>query len=147
MARTLSYSGDGEGDGQQCGTVIVHVDMPDTGLHRLHQAHLCRAVLLQRTSTIIIIIILWLQRQFTLLAWCCGKKPHSSLQSHKKALEKECCLLGVFRDSGDTPDNLLCELNGLLMPCTSCFYGKWVNGYYYYYYYYLTPVLNSHAMK
>ena len=80
MARTLSYSGDGEGDGQQCGTVIVHVDMPDTGLHRLHQAHLCRAVLLQRTSTIIIIIIiiiiLWLQRQFTLLPWYCGKKPH-----------------------------------------------------------------------
>jgi len=22
--------------------------------------------------------------------------------------------------------NLLCELNGHLMPCTSCFYGKWV---------------------
>ena len=27
---------------------------------------------------------------------------------------------------GDTPANLLCELNGHLMPCTSCFYGKWV---------------------
>ena len=25
-----------------------------------------------------------------------------SLQSHGKALEKECCLPGVFRDSGDT---------------------------------------------
>jgi len=24
------------------------------------------------------------------------------------------------------PANLLCELNGHLMPCTSCFYGKWV---------------------
>ena len=36
----------------------------------------------------------------------------SSLQSHGKALEKECCLLGVFCDSGDTPANLLCELNG-----------------------------------
>ena len=35
-------------------------------------------------------------------------------------------LLGVFRDGGDTPANLLCELNGHLMPCTSCFYGKWV---------------------
>ena len=50
----------------------------------------------------------------------------SSLQSHGKALEKACCLPGVFRDSGDTPANLLCELNGHLMPCTSCFYGKWV---------------------
>jgi len=40
---------------------------------------------------------------------------------------KECCLPGVFSDSGDTtPANLLCELNGHLMPCTSCFYGKWV---------------------
>ena len=50
----------------------------------------------------------------------------SSLQSHAKALEKERCLPGVFRDSGDTPANLLCELNGYLMPCTSCFYGTWV---------------------
>ena len=40
--------------------------------------------------------------------------------------KKECCLPGVFCDSGDTPANLLCELNGHLMPCTSCFYGKWV---------------------
>jgi len=31
----------------------------------------------------------------------------SSLQSHVKALEKECCLLGVFCDSGDTPANLV----------------------------------------
>ena len=50
----------------------------------------------------------------------------SSLQSHGKALEKECCLPGIFCDSGDTPANLLCQLNGHLMPCTSCFYGKWV---------------------
>ena len=27
----------------------------------------------------------------------------SSLQSHEKALEKECCLPGAFRDCGDTP--------------------------------------------
>ena len=47
----------------------------------------------------------------------------SSLQSHGQALENECCLPGVFCDSGDT---LLCELNGHLMPCTSCFYGKWI---------------------
>ena len=46
----------------------------------------------------------------------------SSLQSHGKALEKECCLPGIFCDSA----NLLCELNDHLMPCTSCFYGKWV---------------------
>ena len=50
----------------------------------------------------------------------------SSLQSHGKALETECCLPGVFCDSGDTPANLLCELNGRLMPHTSCLYGKWV---------------------
>jgi len=35
---------------------------------------------------------------------CCGKNcTHCSLQSHGKALEKECCLPGVFRDTGDTP--------------------------------------------
>jgi len=33
---------------------------------------------------------------------------------------------GVFSDSDDTPANLLCELNGHLMPCTSFVYGKWV---------------------
>ena len=43
----------------------------------------------------------------------------SSLQSHGKALEKECCFPGVFCDSGDTPANLLCELNDHLMPCTA----------------------------
>ena len=42
-------------------------------------------------------------------------------------LEKECCLPGVFGDSGDTPANLLCELNGHLMPCTGSFYGKWID--------------------
>jgi len=41
-------------------------------------------------------------------------------------MEKECSLPGVFCDSGDTPANVLCELNGHLMPCTSCLYGKWV---------------------
>jgi len=44
----------------------------------------------------------------------------SSLQSHGMALEKECCLQGIFCDSGDTPANLLCKLNG-----------------HYYYYYFL----------
>jgi len=42
------------------------------------------------------------------------KNRVSSLQSHRKALEKEYCLPGVFCDSGDTPANLLCELNFLL---------------------------------
>jgi len=41
---------------------------------------------------------------------------------------KKCCLPGVFHDSGDTPANFLCEFNGHLMPYTSCFYGKWVEG-------------------
>ena len=50
----------------------------------------------------------------------------SFLQSQGMALEKECCLPGVFCDSGDTPANLLCELNGHLMPCIICFYTKWV---------------------
>jgi len=42
---------------------------------------------------------------------------------------KKCGLPDVFRDSGgpgDTPANLLCELNGHVMPCTSCIYGKWL---------------------
>jgi len=59
----------------------------------------------------------------TMVLW---KETAFPLQSHGKALEKECSLPGVFCDSGDTPANLLCELNGHLMPCTSCFYGKWV---------------------
>jgi len=50
----------------------------------------------------------------------------SFLESHGKVLEKECYLPGVFCDSGDTPANLSCELNGHLLPCTSCLYGKWV---------------------
>jgi len=33
---------------------------------------------------------------------------------------------GVFCSSGDMPANLLCELNGHLILCTSCLYGKWV---------------------
>jgi len=43
----------------------------------------------------------------------------SSLESHGKTLEKECCLVGVFCNCGDMPVNLI-------MPCTSCLYGKWV---------------------
>ena len=31
----------------------------------------------------------------------------SSLQRHGKALEKECCLPGIFCDSGDTPANFI----------------------------------------
>ena len=56
----------------------------------------------------------------------------ASLQSHGKALEKECCLPGVFCDSGDTTVNILCELNGhrSLMPCTSCLYGRCFSAYF-----------------
>ena len=70
-------------------------------------------------------------------------------------LEKECCLPG---DNGDTPANLLCELNGHLVPCTSCLYGKWVedvctgqSGVFVclvlIIIFFLTPVLNSRGMK
>ena len=41
-----------------------------------------------------------------------------------RAMERRWKRNVVFRDSGDMPANLLCELNGHLMPCTSCFYGK-----------------------
>jgi len=51
-----------------------------------------------------------------------------SLQSHGKTLEKECCLPGVFGGSDDTPANLLCELNGHLMPCTSYQLSLWQMG-------------------
>ena len=34
----------------------------------------------------------------------------SSLRSHGKALEKECCLPRVFCDSGDTPANINVEI-------------------------------------
>jgi len=34
----------------------------------------------------------------------------SSLRSHEKALEKECCPPGVFCDSGDTPVNINVEI-------------------------------------
>jgi len=46
------------------------------------------------------------------------------LQSHEKALEKEHCLPGVFRDTGDTPANFFCELNGHFMTSTSRLNGK-----------------------
>ena len=50
-------------------------------------------------------------------------------QNHEKASGKECCLPGVFRDSGDTPANLLC-----VSSMASCFYDKWVEDYYHNYY-------------
>ena len=54
------------------------------------------------------------------LPWCCGKNPHFLLAESWKGVQ------GFFCDSTDTPSNLLCELNGHLMPCTSSFYGEWV---------------------
>jgi len=51
----------------------------------------------------------------------------SSLESHGEALEKKCCLPGVFCDSGDTPANLLYELNGHILPCIPAVsMDKWV---------------------
>ena len=43
-----------------------------------------------------------------------------------RAIEKRWNRNVVFCDGGDTPANLLCELNGHLMPCTSCLYCKLV---------------------
>jgi len=54
------------------------------------------------------------------LPWCCGKNSHFLLAEPWKGVQ------GFFCDSGNTPANLLCEFNGHRMPCTSCFYGKWV---------------------
>ena len=64
----------------------------------------------------------WLQQQFILWPWCFGKKVHSSLESHGKTLEKECCLSGVFCDGGDTPANLLWAQwpSRLLLCCMYC---------------------------
>jgi len=62
----------------------------------------------------------------TMVLWKETAFPLCRAMETGKALENECCLPGVFCDSGDTPANLLCELNGHLMPCTSCLYGKWV---------------------
>jgi len=41
-------------------------------------------------------------------------------------LEEECCFPGVLRDGGDAPANLLCQLNGHVVPCASCLHGKWI---------------------
>ena len=60
------------------------------------------------------------------LPWCCGKKPHFLFAEPWKGVGKKSCLQGFFCDSGDTPANTLCELNGHLMPCTNWLYGKWV---------------------
>jgi len=51
----------------------------------------------------------------TLFPWCCGKKPHCLFAEPWKGVGKKCCLPDVFRDSDDTPANLLYELNGHLI--------------------------------
>ena len=48
----------------------------------------------------------------------------SSLQSHGKALERN-VVSWLSSVIVAMPAILLCELNGHLVPCTSCFYGKW----------------------
>jgi len=48
------------------------------------------------------------------------------LESHGQTLKQEGCFSGIFSDCGDASANLSCQLNGHLMPCTSCLHGKWV---------------------
>ena len=61
------------------------------------------------------------------LPWCCENKPHFLFTEPWKGVGKKCCIPDSICDSGDTPANLMCELNGhLMMPCTSCLCGKWV---------------------
>ena len=64
------------------------------------------------TAIYSVTMVLWKETAFALCR----------LQSHGKALEQECCLPGVFCDSGDTPANLLCELSGHLVPCIIIIY-------------------------
>jgi len=50
----------------------------------------------------------------------------SPLNSEGQTLEEECCFLGVLRDGGDASANLLCQLNGHVVPCASCLHRKWI---------------------
>ena len=36
------------------------------------------------------------------------------------------CFPDVLRDDGDAPANLLCQLNGHVVPCASCLHRKWI---------------------
>ena len=40
-----------------------------------------------------------------------------SLKSHGQALKQECCLPGLFCDTGDARENLVCDLDGHDIPC------------------------------
>jgi len=50
----------------------------------------------------------------------------SPLKSDGHTLEEECCFRGIFYDGSDAPGNLLCQLNGHVVPCASCLHGTWV---------------------
>ena len=52
-----------------------------------------------------------------------AKKPHFLFWEPRKGVRKVVLSPWCLYDSGA---NLLCELNGHLLPCTSCLYGKWV---------------------
>ena len=41
-------------------------------------------------------------------------------------MKKKCCFPDVLCDRCDAPANFLCQLNGHVVPCTSCPHGKWV---------------------
>ena len=60
----------------------------------------------------------------------------SSLQSHGKALEKECCLSGIFRDSVILwlPATVLCSV--VISPANYYYHGMRYYYYYCYYFYY-----------
>ena len=48
------------------------------------------------------------------------------MKSEGQTLEEERCFPGVLRDGGDASANLLCQLNGHVVPCASCLHGTLV---------------------
>jgi len=56
----------------------------------------------------------------------------SSLKSCGQALEQERCFPDVFCDDGDAPGDILCHINGHVLPHTSCLRGTGVEVYYNY---------------
>jgi len=88
-ASTSCRSSDGEGDGQQCRTVVVQVDKPDTGLHCYFQTHLRRfvddAALLQRAmkrSSATAKPPSYVAYHAVLTSYTCGRKSQVELYSY-----------------------------------------------------------------
>ena len=48
----------------------------------------------------------------------------SPLKSYGWSLEQECCFPNVLCDRCDAPANFLCQLNGHVVPCSSCLHSK-----------------------